>query len=79
MAAVMSPAIASGRVGLTFDWASSFCQVRLPSRDVAEALDEDVTGSEHIREFADFLGVGYGLVERLVEVVGAEDREVGVC
>lgn len=31
MAAVMSPATTSGRVGFTLDWASSFCHVRLPS------------------------------------------------
>ena len=32
IAAVISPATASGRVGRTLDCASSFCQVRLPSR-----------------------------------------------
>ena len=32
LCAVMSPATASGRVGRTLDWLSSFSQVRLPSR-----------------------------------------------
>jgi hypothetical protein len=50
----------------------------LAVQDIAVALDKDVPGAQHGGQLADFLRVGDGLVEGLVEVVGAEDGEVGV-
>ena len=46
--------------------------------NVAEALDEDVSRAEHISQLSDLLRVLYRLIERVVEVVGNEDRKVRV-
>ena len=61
----MSPATASGRVGRTLLCASSFSQVRLPSRISPKALHEDVAVGEHIGQLADLLRVGDRLIERI--------------
>ena len=48
----------------------------LAVQDVAEALDEDVAVGQHIRQLADLLCVGDGLVEGHGEVMRAEDGDV---
>lgn len=50
----------------------------LSVEDIAVALDENVSRAEHICQLADLLCVFDRLVERLIEVVGAEYREVRV-
>ena len=46
--------------------------------NIAVTLYHDSTVPQHIGELAHFLGVGDGLVEGRSEVVGTEDRQIGV-
>ena len=46
--------------------------------DIAKALHEDVAVAQHVAEPADVLRIGDRLVERLAEVMRAQDGEVGV-
>ena len=73
----MSPATASGRVGLTFA-VKLLLPCALSVEDIAVALDENMSRAEHVCQLADLLCVFDWLVERLIEVVGAEYREVRV-
>ena len=50
----------------------------LAVEDIAVALDENVSRAEHICQLADLLRVFNGLIERLIEIVGAEYGEVRV-
>ena len=45
----------------------------LAVQDVAVALHQDVAGTQHVGQLADFLCVGDGLVERLGEVVADQN------
>ena len=68
MAAVMSPATASFRVGLTLDWGQLLRPGALAVEDVAVALHHDVACAQHIGQLAHLLGVGDGLVEGSVKL-----------
>lgn len=50
----------------------------LSVEDIAVALDENMSRAEHVCQLADLLCVFDRLVERLIEVVGAEYREIRV-
>ena len=50
----------------------------LAVENVAEALDENVPGAEHIRKLPHLFRVFDRLIEGGVEVVGAENRNIGV-
>lgn len=78
MAEVMSPATASGREGRRFERESSFCHVRLAVQKIAVALHQNVSRAQHVRQLAHLLRVFDRLIERLVEVVGAQNGEVCV-
>ena len=50
----------------------------LAVEDIAKALHEDMAVAQHVAEPADVLRVGDRLVERLAEIMRAQDGEVGV-
>ena len=50
----------------------------LAVQDISVALHQNVARAQHIRQLADLLRVGDGLVERLSKIMADEDRQVGV-
>ncbi len=72
-----SPGTAAVRVGRTKDLLSRCALVRMPSHQVAEALDQHAAG-QHVAQGGDVLAVAVGLVEGLGEPVGHQQGEVGV-
>ena len=55
-----------------------FLPCALAVEDIAEALDEDMTRSEHIGQLSDLLRVFDRLIERHIEVVRAKDCKIGI-
>ena len=50
----------------------------LAVQNIAVALHQNVARAQHVRQLTDLLGVGDGLVERIGEVVRAQDGQVRV-
>ena len=74
MAAVISPATASGSVGL-----SQFLRpCPLSVQNVAEALDHNVAVTQHVGQLTHLLGIGDRLVEGDAEIVGAQNRQIRI-
>ncbi len=78
MAAVMSPATASGSVGPDVGLSQLLGPGALAVQNVAEALHQNVARAQHVRQLAHLLRVGDGLVEGHGEVVRAQNGQVGV-
>ena len=59
------------------------CQLLGPSalavQNITVALYQNVPGTQHVGQFANLLGIGNGLVERLGKVVADQNGQVGVA
>ena len=65
-----------GKRGLEVGLRKLLFPCALTVKDIAETLNENVTGTEHVCQLADLLSVGDRLVERIREIVGAENGKV---
>ena len=50
----------------------------LSAQNIAVALHQNLPVSQHIRQLSHLLGVSNGLVERICEIVGTQNRKVGI-
>ena len=50
----------------------------LSAQNIAVALHQNLPISQHIRQLSHLLGVSNGLVERICEIVGTQNRKVGI-
>lgn len=73
-----SPGTASFKVGMILFLQRRSSVVRRPLWKSPEGLDEDLSVAEHVGELGDVFTILDRGLERFCEVLGYQDREVGV-